>query len=457
LVTILLLSSYQLESAALLPGGQFMKNPRFTKRLVFFILFSFVATGPFSIVPVVAKPAPKPVVVDPATLAAFSTAVQIAGYAAKAKGAYETVKGIIGFLSREKVPTQQEQFDALHRHLDDIGISMVAAVGQSFQDLRVAWATSAIQQANQELQEGRLVLPGSNPDNKSLEAVNFAKQESSFQRKLKGKEGLTYDWRVGLPHLMYVISARLVVLAAMDPHFQSNGRFRNYLIDMRDSLAFHMTKMESGVKCRKNVLRGECLWGIFNCGDNTPPWNECVDTVSGMEEEVIDTKTPLDELSRRLRRRMPFFEARAMIDTLNYYLSQEPDLTENTFRIALEADPGFCLDIPGNGGGSIPTILWQCHGGANQQWVYDRATAQIWNSGNGKCLDVQWNSHQNSTPVWTWDCNGHEAQQWTWDPETKVMESAVGLALELTAGNISNGTPIVTWPRNNFGNQRWVR
>jgi ricin-type beta-trefoil lectin protein len=76
---------------------------------------------------------------------------------------------------------------------------------------------------------------------------------------------------------------------------------------------------------------------------------------------------------------------------------------------------GKCLDVSGaSTEDGAPIILWQCHGGANQQWRLEpfgeeyRLVARH----SGKCLDVTGWSPENGTRIIQWQCNGGANQTW---------------------------------------------
>jgi len=72
---------------------------------------------------------------------------------------------------------------------------------------------------------------------------------------------------------------------------------------------------------------------------------------------------------------------------------------------------GMCLDASDNRNGA-PIHQWSCHGGSNQNWVYNprdkslRPVSNIW-----RCLDVSGGSQTNGAKLQLYDCNGTPAQQ----------------------------------------------
>ncbi|WP_345960990.1 RICIN domain-containing protein [Glycomyces tenuis] len=56
--------------------------------------------------------------------------------------------------------------------------------------------------------------------------------------------------------------------------------------------------------------------------------------------------------------------------------------------------------------------MWDCHGGANQQWNLN-ADGSITNRQSGLCLDVEGYGTANGSLIHLWSCHGGTNQQWT--------------------------------------------
>ena len=54
--------------------------------------------------------------------------------------------------------------------------------------------------------------------------------------------------------------------------------------------------------------------------------------------------------------------------------------------------------------------LWDCNGGANQQW--QASNGELVNPASGKCLDDPNFNTANGTQLDLWTCNGDSNQQW---------------------------------------------
>jgi hypothetical protein len=69
------------------------------------------------------------------------------------------------------------------------------------------------------------------------------------------------------------------------------------------------------------------------------------------------------------------------------------------------------MDITGASSANGTLIeLWQCNGGANQQWKAQNG--QLVNPATGKCLDDPGSNTANGTQLDLWTCNGGTNQQW---------------------------------------------
>ncbi|MEV1142188.1 ricin-type beta-trefoil lectin domain protein [Micromonospora sp. NPDC049799] len=125
----------------------------------------------------------------------------------------------------------------------------------------------------------------------------------------------------------------------------------------------------------------------------------------------------------------------------------------STFRLRSES-AGRCLDVDNsttaNGTG---TLIWDCHGNANQQITQSGQTLRIL----GKCLDVPPNA-VNGTRVQIWDCNGGTNQQWTFNGNGTVSTVRTpSLCLDVNNGGTTNGTTVILWSCHGNANQRWSR
>jgi hypothetical protein len=116
---------------------------------------------------------------------------------------------------------------------------------------------------------------------------------------------------------------------------------------------------------------------------------------------------------------------------------------------------GRCLDVPGQSrtNGTQVTI-WDCNGGANQQWGEQSGALQVY--GN-KCLDVLGHSTAPGSKVAIWDCTGGANQQWHVNTDGTIVGVESGLCLDVTGARTANGTPVEIWTCNGGSNQKWRR
>jgi Ricin-type beta-trefoil lectin domain len=314
--------------------------------------------------------------------------------------------------------------------------------------------------------------------------------------------GFVYDWRLGVPMMMQLISLRLQVIAALDQNFTRDHVFDQELGVYRAALQTQMQKIKDGVQC--NTIRIDpsdpytTTWSLtfqVTCadlytgssrmgsqwGDPNQTWpnaaGRCIyyrpsdDGASGswvtdvacVENDPeykawyqANVGAMEDSFKLQIIQATPAFQMQRMIDTLYLYMHPQADLTQTFQRIALQQNYGLCLDVQwGNSASGTPVWLWNCNAGSAQHWVYDRQHATIVNPVFNKCLDVQWGANTPGTPVWIWDCNGGDSQKWTYDPEQHVLQNALGTALDVQGGVLQRGTPVLTAPRNGGPPQQW--
>jgi poly(3-hydroxybutyrate) depolymerase len=124
--------------------------------------------------------------------------------------------------------------------------------------------------------------------------------------------------------------------------------------------------------------------------------------------------------------------------------------TPTTFRLRSES-AGRCLDVnAANSANGTPTILWDCHTNANQQFTRTGQALQVL----GKCLEVPLNAGS-GTPSRIWDCNGGANQQWNLNDNGTITNPQTGLCL--TATGTANASPATVTSCTTNPNQRWPR
>jgi hypothetical protein len=265
---------------------------------------------------------------------------------------------------------------------------------------------------------------------------------------------MVYDWRLGVPALMEVISDRLAIIAAEDANFLWDGKFSDDLRAYSQALESHYDAMVAGIRCGS-------LAATHACADINTGISVSATSPSGgaaPSPEVMRAR-----LAEQLKLQMPLFALRSMIDAINLYLSGANDLTEAYGQIPLATAPNLCLDAPG-GGVMVPLQVTPCNRGSTQTWTYDRMTSTI-TSASGWCLDVHNGDviQQNGSLVpvsanpvtwpvaWTYWCNGTAAQQWTYDPASLLLRNALGTTLDVQWGDLAVQTRQAT----GGGSQLW--
>lgn len=305
-----------------------------------------------------------------------------------------------------------------------------------------------------------------------------------------------YDWRLGIPAVLQILSYRLQIIAAIDPNFRFDGIYQNELVGYRDVLIEHYNQMLQGVRCATKV---EYYTTKIQCADiytglsigayryetsstallstYTKFWNQKVGN-SWELSNLSDTEL-LTYAKSALMSRMPLFELKAMINTLYLYTRQPIyDLTQLNQRIPSAASPHLCLERSGiqrppNSPieGAISFLNTCDSHNASQYWIYDRQSSTIKNpfaqsvseGGTGQCLGLTMGtgsgaSHavQQGWYVGMYDCMGYDSQKWTYDPETKVLLNGWGgTVLDIQWDVLQSGALVWSWPLNYSSAQLW--
>ncbi|MEU9946405.1 RICIN domain-containing protein [Streptomyces lavendulae] len=129
-----------------------------------------------------------------------------------------------------------------------------------------------------------------------------------------------------------------------------------------------------------------------------------------------------------------------------------------------------CLEIPLNHDyDGAPAQQWDCNGGANQTWIVEAALGpdnrQAWtlrNAESGKCLEVADWRKDAGAPVRVWQCTGGANQQWIeaiGRTGTSLLNANSGMALDIPGFSTANDTDAVQWwpkgANEPAGNQQW--
>jgi len=290
-------------------------------------------------------------------------------------------------------------------------------------------------------------------------------------KPVKEPDGLTmYDWRLGITELMHAISYRLMAISAVRPSWRQTREawIMDELKQFRDALQTHYDRMVGPIQCKvTNECSKSCKYlGIFPIAGCSPNYQvHCNDRQTGNRRYYyIDycDENPNDYsqwFTAELAQDTPFFEVKKMIDTLTYYMTNAPDLTETNPRVRSASATGLCMDVQwGQSAEGTPLWLWPCTGNYAQNFKYDRQSGLIRNQSMGTCADVAWADPRVGTKIWQWGCNGTNAQLWSYNPESKLLTSALNPRLVLSATLQQQGAiTLGQWLGPEFGaSQYWA-
>lgn len=112
---------------------------------------------------------------------------------------------------------------------------------------------------------------------------------------------------------------------------------------------------------------------------------------------------------------------------------------------------GLCLDIEGGARPGRNLIVYDCNGGGNQRFEWNRnGELRV----SGLCLDVADRNTSDGARVMAFTCNGGSNQRWrTRGGEIRSVES--GKCLDIENGRARAGTAVIMYRCNGGDNQRW--
>jgi hypothetical protein len=132
-------------------------------------------------------------------------------------------------------------------------------------------------------------------------------------------------------------------------------------------------------------------------------------------------------------------------------------------QIRLIGLAGKCLNAQSDGQqvpNGTPVTLYACMKGFDgrslsvQIWLYGRTSAHPLIGVGGKCLDVTGANPRSGTLVELWDCNGGANQNWTFAADGTVRGLA-GKCLDVAGGDPGDSTRLILWDCTGAPNQRW--
>jgi hypothetical protein len=347
-------------------------------------------------------------------------------------------------------------------------------------DRDYALAIAATDNARTALQTGSSIAADGAIMSDSDTAVTDAEQDGPYLRayvpykkNLQDAVGepdhannVVYDWRIGVPALMQLISMRLVIYGAFDPTWVKDGLFQAELMRHHDVLVQHTNRMLAGLRCGY-VPPKDC--GASGCIDGYT----CMDVNTGVQDDdtdqyvsqYIDINRAYDVALREMRYQMPLFEMQQTIDSL--WMLAHPDSFEITPGIDNQLYPGLttadnllCLGTASFGvDNGTPVVISDCvsdgSDGDTQFWKFDRPSGNLVNVGSNKCLDVLNANRDSGARVQLWDCNGQDQQRWTWSSERMALQNALGTYLTVKDDAAVDGQPLVAADFNGSEGQHW--
>ncbi|HTI21766.1 MAG TPA: ricin-type beta-trefoil lectin domain protein [Kutzneria sp.] len=111
---------------------------------------------------------------------------------------------------------------------------------------------------------------------------------------------------------------------------------------------------------------------------------------------------------------------------------------------------GKCTDIEGGDPANSTVWLWDCFGGAGQQWT-DQGDGRLLSLSH--CIDI--GSVANGTAVGVTTC-GSASQQWAERPDGAIVNTYAGRVLDDQSGSTANGTKMQIWDFVGTPQQRWA-
>ena len=117
-----------------------------------------------------------------------------------------------------------------------------------------------------------------------------------------------------------------------------------------------------------------------------------------------------------------------------------------------------CLDVPGSSTTAGTALqIWDCNGGANQQWTRTSAGAlTVYSGGTQRCLDTAGGGTAAGTAAVIANCTGGTGQKWTFPGNGTITNAQSGLCLDVTGAATANGTAVIVWTCNGGANQQWT-
>ncbi|GAB4054659.1 ricin-type beta-trefoil lectin domain protein [Catellatospora paridis] len=271
-----------------------------------------------------------------------------------------------------------------------------------------------------------------------------------------GRGGMT-DTEMRSHFALWAIMASPLIagndLRSMSTATQTILKNANLIAVNQDSLGLQATQVSHDGTRRvlaKRLANGDVAVALFNQGSTTTTVSTTAAAVgkSGTSFTLLDAWTnSTSSTSGTISASVPAH------GTVVYRVSgggTTPPPATTTF---VSTSSGRCLDVPqSNTANGTQPVIWDCNGGANQQWAVNGAALQAL----GKCLDAPLNATA-GTKVQLWDCNGGTNQQWNLNSDGTVSNRQTGLCVDVNGNATANGTLVILWTCTGAANQRWTR
>jgi hypothetical protein len=179
-------------------------------------------------------------------------------------------------------------------------------------------------------------------------------------------------------------------------------------------------------------------------------------TIHRSQEKIM--QTVLSEPRDRARRRRWHRLALALLVSVAAVaasLTLNPGSASAATAALTSAASGRCLDV--SAGSSTPgtaVVIWDCNGGANQQWEFTTA-GELRTLGGTRCLDAYENQTAAGTRLVIWNCNGGANQKFTRNSNGSITGVQSGLCVDVNGAATANGTTVQLWHCNGQPNQQW--
>ncbi|GGY67732.1 ricin-type beta-trefoil lectin domain protein [Streptomyces rochei] len=131
-----------------------------------------------------------------------------------------------------------------------------------------------------------------------------------------------------------------------------------------------------------------------------------------------------------------------------------PHAWDTVYRPLVNRAAGTCLDAAAAASADGTRVLgWECHGGRNQGWWYDRTRGTLHTElTQDRCLDVPDTRYPAGTPLVLWNCHGGTHQKFLRNGETLRPTAAPQLCLTVAA----RGEPLRIQQCDGSANQRFA-